>query len=91
MPIRVPLQTVIVQRNGANFAPPLGKPFTFTADEVRDIDAVNPNAIRKPLNEEAPNAFPDAAEPPKTPVAAPAAPTKASVKTAKGAKDEEGL
>lgn len=53
MPIRIPTQTVIVQRNGANFAPKLGEPFNFTTDEVEEINTLAPDALRKPVNEEA--------------------------------------
>ena len=51
MPIRIPVQTVIVHRDGKNKAAPIGKPFTFTDQELADIKAVNPRAIRLPLNE----------------------------------------
>lgn len=62
MPIRIPTCTVIVQRNGKNFAPPIGKSFEFTADEVAAINKVMPVALRKPVNEtvEAPVAAPEA-------------------------------
>ena len=54
MPIRVPTKTVIVQRNGQNFAPPVGKSFNFTAEEVAELEAFGDDFIRKPLNEELP-------------------------------------
>lgn len=52
MPIRIPTQSVIVQRNGSNYVPPVGKPFNFTADEVAEVNALAPDALRKPVNEE---------------------------------------
>lgn len=54
MPQRIPMQTVIVQRDGKNFAPPIGKPFDFTVDELNQIKKVNPNAVRVLVNETAP-------------------------------------
>lgn len=51
MPIRVPVQTVIVHRNGKNIAAPIGKPFEFTNEELAEIKAINPRAIRMPINE----------------------------------------
>lgn len=52
MPKRVPVQTVILHRDGKQFAPPLGKAFDFTAEELADINAVNPDAVRKPVVED---------------------------------------
>lgn len=51
MPIRIPIQTVIVHRNGKNVAAPIGKPFEFTNEELAEIRALNPRAIRVPINE----------------------------------------
>lgn len=42
---RVPLQSIVVQRKGVAFSPPIGEAFEFTADEVKTITAVNPDAI----------------------------------------------
>lgn len=42
---RVPLQSIVVQRKGVAFSPPIGEPFDFSADEVKTITAVNPDAI----------------------------------------------
>lgn len=58
MPIRIPTQTVIVHRNGSNYAPPIGSPFNFTAEEVDEINQLAPDALRKPVNEEAAAAAP---------------------------------
>lgn len=51
MPKRVPVNTIILKRDGKNFVPPIGKPFDFTQDELNDITAVMPNAVRKIINE----------------------------------------
>lgn len=51
MPKRVPLNTIVVHRNGKNVVPPIGKPFDFTQQELDDIMAVMPNAVRKIINE----------------------------------------
>lgn len=53
MPQRIPVNKIIVHRDGKRFAPPLGKPFDFTAAELEDIKAVNPGAVRKVINESA--------------------------------------
>lgn len=49
--IRVPLHTIIVVRGDKQIAPPIGKPFPFTADEVKSILSANKGALRKPINE----------------------------------------
>lgn len=51
MPIRIPKQTIRLVRDGENVTPDIGEPFDFTADELADINAVNPDAIRKPIDE----------------------------------------
>lgn len=45
MPNRVPLQSVVVQRDGQAVTPPIGAVFNFTAEEVADIERSNPAAI----------------------------------------------
>jgi len=65
MATRVPLQAVVVLRDGKFVTTPLNEPFEFTDGELEDIAKLNPNAVREPLNE-APAV-----------VAAPAAPEKA--------------
>lgn len=60
MPIRVPVQSVLVIRDGKRVRPPLGTPFEFTAKELAEINAVNPVAIRKPIQELATPATTDA-------------------------------
>jgi len=54
MPIRIPTQTIILQRNGNRIVPPLGKPFDFTQEELNKINKLNPDAVRHPVNESAP-------------------------------------
>lgn len=51
MPQRIPMQTVIVRRNGKSVVPEIGKPFDFTPDELETINRVNPEAVRKLVNE----------------------------------------
>lgn len=51
MPTRIPVQTVIVHRDGKNIAAPIGKPFSFTDTELSDINKVNPGAVRHVVNE----------------------------------------
>jgi len=63
MPIRIPTKTIILQRNGKNFSPPVGKPFQFTAEELKEIDALNKTVLRKPINEEAELQGSDAKQP----------------------------
>lgn len=45
MPNRVPLQSVVVQRDGNNVVPPIGAVFEFTDKEVAEIEASNPDAL----------------------------------------------
>lgn len=45
MPNRVPLQSVVVQRDGNNVVPPIGAVFEFTDQEVADIESANPDAL----------------------------------------------
>lgn len=52
MPKRVPVQTIILHRDGKQFSPEIGKAFDFTADELADIVSVNPEAVRKPVIED---------------------------------------
>lgn len=51
MPIRVPVQKIVLMRDGKRVIPPSGKPFEFTAKEIEEINAINPAAIRKPVQE----------------------------------------
>lgn len=50
---RVPVQSVVVVRNGSFVTPALDKPFGFTEQEIADIEASNPAAIREPVVEKA--------------------------------------
>jgi hypothetical protein len=52
MPKRVPLQTIVVHREGKRVVPALGEAFDFTAEEVEDINRVNPDAFRKVIIED---------------------------------------
>lgn len=54
MPIRVPTQTIILQRNGQNHTPKIGVAFDFTEDEIKNLQSLAPDAIRKPTNTKRP-------------------------------------
>lgn len=43
--IRVPMQSVVVVRDGKSTVPPIGQPFDFTAEEIAQIEKMNPDAI----------------------------------------------
>ena len=43
--MRVPMQTVVVQRDGKMMSPPIGTPFQFSKDEIEQIDRMNPDAL----------------------------------------------
>jgi hypothetical protein len=51
MPKLVPLNTIIVRREGKRIKPEIGKPFDFTAEEVAHINQVSPTSLRKVVNE----------------------------------------
>lgn len=51
MPKRKVLQTVIVHRDGQRIRPLVGAIFDFTADEVASINAINRDALGKPVME----------------------------------------
>ncbi|WHM53115.1 hypothetical protein XAP3_0018 [Xanthomonas phage XAP3] len=51
MPKRKVLQTVIVHRDGQRIRPLVGAIFDFTADELASINAINPDALGKPVME----------------------------------------
>jgi hypothetical protein len=59
MPLRIPTQTIILHRKGQRVVVKPAKdgrtavPFDFTTDEIEDITASSPTALRKPINEEA--------------------------------------
>lgn len=42
---RVPLQSVVVHRDGKAVVPQIGQVFEFTADEVAEIERMNPDAL----------------------------------------------
>lgn len=45
MPLRTPMQSVIVMRDKKRVTPEIGTPFEFTADEVAEIEEMNPDAL----------------------------------------------
>lgn len=47
MPKRVPVQGILVRRDGKLVRPKLGVPFDFTAEELEDIKNANPDAVTK--------------------------------------------
>lgn len=47
MPKRIPLQTIILQRDGEKVVPQLNKPFDFTDAELASVTRLNPDAIGK--------------------------------------------
>jgi hypothetical protein len=47
MVMRVPLQGIIVQRDGKMVRPPIGKSFKFTDVELADINRLSPGALGK--------------------------------------------
>lgn len=51
MAIRVPVETIMVVRDGKQISPKIGEPFNFTAEELADIKRINPDAIRFPVSE----------------------------------------
>lgn len=54
MPKRVAVGAIIVQRDGKRMQVPRGQAFDFTAEELADINRLNPGAVRKVVNEDAP-------------------------------------
>lgn len=75
MPKLIPVQTVLVHRDGKTVAAPLEVPFEFSDAEVADIMALNPDAVREPINEapvevKAPATAPKATAPAAAPKAA---------------------
>lgn len=44
---RTPLQSVIVIRDGKRVIPPIGKPFDFSADEIKQLDQASPGLLSK--------------------------------------------
>lgn len=49
---KVILKSIIVVREGRRVAPPIGKAFALTADEVEALEKTNPTAIRDAVNED---------------------------------------
>ncbi len=53
MPKLIPMISVVVHRDGkpVRLNPADKRPFDFTDAEVKDIVAIDPDALRKPINE----------------------------------------
>lgn len=53
MPKRIPVETVVVVRDGKRVSPPIGQPFNFTTEEIEQIvgtaskSGVRPQALKK--------------------------------------------
>lgn len=45
MPLRTPMQSVVVIRDKKRVTPEIGKPFEFTKEEVAEIEEMNPDAL----------------------------------------------
>lgn len=43
--VRNVMQSVTVARDGKPFTPTIGQPFEFTADEIKQIERMNPAAV----------------------------------------------
>lgn len=48
---KIVVQTVIVFRSDKQVVPEIGKVFDFTDAELKDIERLNPDAVRDPVNE----------------------------------------
>lgn len=51
MTFKIPMKGITVVRGGAQFVPPIGIPFDFTASEIKEVRAHDPSALRNPINE----------------------------------------
>lgn len=47
MPKRIPAQVIVVVRKGARVEPKIGEPFDFTAEEIEQVERLNPDAFDK--------------------------------------------
>ena len=59
MPKRLVNQTIVVMRDGKKHIPAIDSVFEFTADEIKEINQINPAAFRMPVNELAPTVSQD--------------------------------
>jgi len=50
---KIPLQSITVVRAGKLVTPELHKAFDFTESEIADIETMNPEAVRDPVDESA--------------------------------------
>lgn len=92
MPKRIPHQSIVLYRDGKQVRPDIGKPFDFTQDELDDIKATNPDAIRHIVNEELPaTAAEQAAAREAAEAAAKAAATKSPAKGKAASASDEPL
>lgn len=53
MPKRVTTVSTTVVREGKRVEVAAGKPYDFTADEIKDLNRIHPGALRKGVNETA--------------------------------------
>lgn len=53
MPKRIVAQTVIIQREGVAVTPAIGSTYEFSADEIKQIERLNPEALEKPIAKDA--------------------------------------
>ncbi|MCB1865168.1 MAG: hypothetical protein KDG50_07030 [Chromatiales bacterium] len=81
MPKMVPLQSVVLFREGKRVRPQIGKVFNFTADEIEELTEASPECLRKPIAETDGDQAADAKE-----AAVGKAPTKEPAKSAAGGK-----
>lgn len=55
MPQRIANVAVTLHRDGKRIEVMPGKPFNFTKTEINDLNGLNPNALRLPVDESDPN------------------------------------
>jgi hypothetical protein len=51
MPIRIANQKIVLHRAGQRIVVKAKDKFNFTADEMKEIQGINKNALRQPINE----------------------------------------
>lgn len=51
MPIRIATQKIVLHRNGQRIVVKAKDKFNFTAEEMKEIQGINKNALRQPINE----------------------------------------
>lgn len=55
MPQRIPNVAITLHRGGKRIEVTPGKAFNFTKEEIADLNGLNPNALRLPVNENNPD------------------------------------